>query len=98
MRVRSILAGLVALSMLPFTTAAAWAENTTLVVDNQTSSYVTVNVDGVYGCNTAGGTTCTIPITVGTHDLWAQRSDTGAVTETRAEIGPDGATWTLTDQ
>lgn len=84
--------------VLPLMVGAALAQNTTLVVDNQTSSYVTVNVDGVYGCNTAAGTACTIPVTVGIHDLWAQRSDSGAVVETRAEIGADGATWTLTDQ
>ena len=98
MRARSILAGLVGVLVLPLMVGAALAESTTLVVDNRTSSYVTVNVDGVYGCNTAAGTTCTIPVTVGIHDLWAQRSDSGAVIETRAEVGADGATWTLTDQ
>lgn len=98
MRARSILAGLAAVLVLPLMMGAALADNTTLVVDNQTSSYIAVNVDGVYGCNTAAGTTCTMPVTVGTHDLWAQRSDSGAVIETRADIGPDGAIWTLTDQ
>lgn len=98
MQVRSILAGLAGVLLVPLMAGAALAQNATLAVDNQTSSYVTVNVDGVYGCSTAAGTTCTIPVTVGTHDLWAQRSDSGAVIETRAEIGADGAIWTLTDQ
>ena len=34
---------------------------------NMTDAYVTVNVDGVFGCNTSAGSQCTIPVADGDH-------------------------------
>lgn len=68
----------------------------TLRVVNQTDSDVTVSVDGAYGCNTAGGTTCLIPVTTGHHDLRAVRTDTGAVFTESVDIPGDGLVWPLT--
>jgi hypothetical protein len=83
--------------------ALAWpmqvlAENATLKVINNTSSYITVSVDGNYGCNTAPHTTCTIPVTTGFHRLRAVATDSGAVVEMPANISPDGYTWTIVGQ
>jgi len=72
----------------------ALSEGTTLYVKNKTSGYITVNVDGSYGCNTAAGTTCSIPVSVGTHNLHAHRGDTGDTTEKDQTISSSGYTWT----
>jgi hypothetical protein len=69
--------------------------NTTLQVINQTPSYVTVSVDGSYGCNTAGGTTCVIPVLKGHHILRAVRTDTGASFNQSVEIASGGLVWPL---
>jgi len=37
--------------------------------------YVTVSVDGAYGCSTSSGSTCTIPLSEGQHDVVARASD-----------------------
>ena len=87
----------VVISFLTVMTAGTAQENTTLEVENNTSSYVTVSVDGAYGCNTADHTTCTIPVTVGQHNIYAVRSDNGATAETDAYIGPGGLRWTLSE-
>lgn len=76
----------------------ASAENTTLYINNETSTYLTISVDGNYGCNTAGNTSCTIPVTVGTHHLRAVRTEDGAELNTTANIGSGGYTWTLTEK
>lgn len=68
---------------------------TTLKVLNQTAAYVTVSVDGGYGCNTAGGTTCTIPVTKGHHQLRAVRADTGAAFSEAVDVPAGGYTWPL---
>ena len=84
----------VTLGLSAWMIGAAVAENTTLYVENNTQGYVTVNVDGVYGCNTSAGSTCSIPVTVGDHDLHARRSDTGETATCQASIGSSGWTWT----
>ncbi|MGE5540304.1 MAG: tetratricopeptide repeat protein [Gemmatimonas sp.] len=66
-----------------------------LQVLNQTSSYVTVSVDGGYGCNTAGGTTCAIPVSRGHHDLRAVRTDNGVSFTQRVDVSADGYIWPL---
>lgn len=68
---------------------------TTLKVLNQTATDVTVSVDGGYGCNTAGGTTCIIPVTKGHHQLRAVRTDTGAAFSSAVDIPADGYIWPL---
>ena len=90
LRVASLLA---AAAFVTATSAAA----ATLTVVNKTSSYVTVSVDGNYGCNTADHTTCTIPVSTGRHHLRAVRSDNGAVVEEDEDIPDSGMTWTLTE-
>lgn len=46
-------------------------------LQNKTSEYVTANWDGNnYGCNTAGGTTCSFIVSIGTHSFTA-RSNSG---------------------
>ena len=82
-----------ALCLISFV-AAAGAE--TLIVVNQTDSYVTVSVDGAYGCNTAGGTTCRIPVSAGRHAVRAVRTDTGRSISRTIDVPVGGATrWTL---
>jgi hypothetical protein len=71
------------------------SQNTMLRVLNQTTSYVTVSVDGSYGCNTAGGTTCSIPVTKGQHMLRAIRTDTGASFNQSVNIPGNGYIWPL---
>jgi len=68
----------------------------TLTVVNNTSSYITVNVDDNYGCNTADHTTCTIPVSSAAHDLRATRSDNSKSATTSMAANSD-MTWTLTD-
>src|SRR5262249_32165750 len=53
------------------------------------------SVDGAYGCNTAGHTTCTIPVSEGTHALKAVRSDNGSSTSLTATVPAAGYRWTL---
>jgi len=68
--------------------------NTTLRVVNNTPDYITVSVDGVYGCNTSTGSTCTIPVSSGSHQLRAVRHDTGNVCGPRSiDIPAAGYTW-----
>jgi len=69
----------------------------TLIVVNKTSVYITVNVDGVYGCNTAPDTQCTIPVSEGHHVLDASDASGNSLRQ-EADIGPDGYTWTITSQ
>jgi hypothetical protein len=83
---------LLMLTVGAFTCGAADAAS--LKVINQTDSYVTVSVDGAYGCNTAGNTTCSIPVSPGMHSLRAETAS-GQVTSTQAEIPSDGRTWTI---
>lgn len=85
------------LAATAFVTATA-ADAATLTVANKTSSYVTVSVDGNYGCNTADHTTCTIPVSTGRHHLRAVRNDNGAVIEEDDDIPDAGMTWTLSEQ
>jgi len=99
-RVRRVLTGHRAVHAVIIAAALAWplqvlAENATLKVINNTSSYITVSVDGNYGCNTAPKTTCTIPVTTGFHRLRAVATDSGAAVEMPANISPDGYTWTI---
>lgn len=68
---------------------------TTLRVLNQTATDVTVSVDGGYGCNTAGGTTCVIPVTTGHHQLRAVRTDTGAAFSEAIDVPAGGYIWPL---
>ncbi|HUZ34304.1 MAG TPA: hypothetical protein VMV19_19710 [Xanthobacteraceae bacterium] len=81
-----------------FIFAASAASAATLTVVNKTSSYVTVSVDGNYGCNTADHTTCTIPVSTGRHKLRAVRSDNGTAVEEADDIPDAGMTWTLSEQ
>lgn len=76
-----------------FVAAPARSENTTLYVKNNTGDYITVNVDGNYGCNTSSGSTCSIPVTVDSHKLHAKRHDTGATKEKEQTITSNGYTW-----
>ena len=92
-RVLAVVIGL----LIATTAQSARAENATLEVVNDTSSYVTVSVDGNYGCNTADHTTCTIAVTVGHHQLHAARSDNGATADTEADIDSGGLRWTLSE-
>ncbi len=69
------------------------AENVTLYVKNNTSGYITVNVDGSYGCHTSAGSTCSIPVTAGDHKLHAERSDTGDTTEADKYVDADHDKW-----
>ena len=88
--------GIAVLSAIYLQTMAsgeAWADNTALYVKNNTSGYITVNVDGNYGCNTSSGPTCSIPVTVGDHDLDATRSDTGERVTRSQYISSKGFTW-----
>ncbi|HVT55946.1 MAG TPA: hypothetical protein VHD34_07845 [Xanthobacteraceae bacterium] len=66
----------------------------TLTVVNDTDGYVTISVDGAYGCNTAGHTKCTIPVSPGMHALRAQQAN-GQSTSTKAQIPAEGRTWTI---
>ena len=92
---RVVMATAVSAAISLATAGVAVAENTTLYVKNNTGGYLTVNVDGVYGCNTSAGSTCSIPVTVGSHDLHAHRSDTGDTrTCTSKYIGANTWTWT----
>ncbi|MDE2165306.1 MAG: hypothetical protein KGJ66_03075 [Alphaproteobacteria bacterium] len=86
------------LAAAAFVTATSAANAATLTVVNKTSSYVTVSVDGNYGCNTADHTTCTIPVSTGRHHLRAVRNDNGAVVEEDDDIPDAGMTWTLSEQ
>lgn len=72
-------------------------ENATLEVENNTDNYITVSIDGAYGCNTAGFTTCTIPVTVGPHNLYAVKTENGATFELDIAIGADGHRWIITE-
>lgn len=72
-------------------------ENTALDVENNTDNYVTVSVDGAYGCNTAGFTTCTIPVEVGPHNLYAVKTENGATFELDVYIGADGYRWIIVE-
>jgi hypothetical protein len=71
------------------------SQSAVLQVPNQTTSYVTVSVDGSYGCNTAGGTTCSIPVSKGHHILRAVRTDTGASFTQSVDIPGSGYIWPL---
>ena len=84
---------IVALILLVVLAGAARAENTTLYVQNNTDDYITVHVDDYYGCNTSSGSTCSIPVTVGDHELEARRHDTGDITTRSQHISSDGFTW-----
>jgi len=44
----------------------------TLLVYNLTNDYITVNVDGSYGCNTAENTVCSILLAPGVHTAVAE--------------------------
>jgi hypothetical protein len=46
-----------------------------LLVWNMTDSAVTVNVNGVYGCNTSSGTRCSIPLADGAYVAVARNVD-----------------------
>ena len=72
---------------------SASAIGATLYVENNTSYYLTVNVDGVYGCNTAAGSTCSIPVEPGNRELDALRSDTGERKIETHNIPSGGFTW-----
>jgi hypothetical protein len=61
--------GWLVLSLL-ILSSPAWASSE-LDIWNLTNGYVTVNVDGVFGCNTADHTYCTIPISAGSHNAVA---------------------------
>ena len=92
MRLRSWLAlALAAAALLPAVVQAA-----VLTVVNDTSDYVTVNVNGLYGCNTAPGTTCTIPLATGQHHIRGCKAN-GACAERWIELDEDGETITYTD-
>jgi len=75
----------------------ALAQSTTLRVENRTSSYLNVTVDGGYGCHTAAGTTCSIPVTVGNHQLTAVRTDTGESLNDTVYVPIEGGTWTIVE-
>ena len=75
---------------------AGLVEAATLRVDNNTSLSVTVSVDGNYGCNTAAGTYCKIPVSTGTHDVRAVFSD-GDEIKDRFQVPDDGVIWTLSE-
>ena len=82
------------LLLISFESAAAVAYAATLSVVNDTDEYITVSVDGAYGCNTAGHTKCTIPVSPGMHALRAQTAN-GQSTSAQAPIPPDGYIWTI---
>lgn len=70
------------------------SKRATIRVINNTPDYITVSVDGLYGCNTSSGSTCTIPILAGKHSLRAVRHDTSNVCGPRElEIPESGYTW-----
>jgi hypothetical protein len=75
--------------------SAAPLHAATLTVVNDTDEYVTVSVDGAYGCNTAGHTTCRIPVSAGVHNLRAQTANGQVTSINGAEIPGDGRTWTI---
>jgi hypothetical protein len=72
-------------------------ESTALEVENNTDNYITVSVDGAYGCNTAGFTTCTIPVEVGPHNLYAVKTENGAMFELDVFIDADGYRWIIAE-
>lgn len=82
------------LFLIFFESIAAVAYAATLIVVNDTDDYITVSVDGAYGCNTAGHTKCTIPVSPGMHALRAQQAN-GQSTSVQAEIPQEGRTWTI---
>ena len=81
-------------AMALFFAATGAASAATLTVVNNTDVYITVNVDGSYGCNTAGHTTCTIQVSEGNHALTASDADGHSVTQ-NANIDANGFTWTI---
>ncbi len=83
------------LSLLVFFQSIAFAvHGATLTVVNDTDGYITVSVDGAYGCNTAGHTRCTIPVSPGMHTLRAQTAS-GQSTSAQAPIPQEGYIWTI---
>ncbi len=82
-------------ALMPMSAAATGAQAAALRVVNQTNSYVTISVDGGYGCNTAGHTTCTIPVSVGYHNLSARTASGATTSRANAYIPPEGRTWTI---
>jgi len=46
-----------------------------LWVWNATGASITVNVDGIFGCNTSAGSQCTIPVADGSHKAIARAAD-----------------------
>ena len=75
--------------------AVTGAQAATLIVVNDTNYYVTISVDGGYGCNTAGHTTCTIPVAVGYHNLNARTAGGATTSQPNAYIPAEGRTWTI---
>lgn len=86
---------LIAMAATALLLAGATSHAATLTVVNDTDQYVTVSVDGGYGCNTAGHTTCTIPVAAGIHNLRAQTANGQVTSVNGAEIPANGRTWTI---
>lgn len=65
-----------------------------LLVWNMTDNAVTVNVNGVYGCNTSAGTQCSIPLADGAYVAVA-RNVHGQTAMQNVVINNDSRRWCL---
>ncbi len=79
-----------------FSLVGGVAAAATLVIDNQTDDFVSVTVDGDFGCNTIAHGTCTVPVSQGTHHVVATSAG-GQRRMSVIDIGPNGAAWTIAD-
>jgi hypothetical protein len=72
----------------------AMGQSGTIRMVNTTSVYLTLSINGLYGCNTAPGTTCTVPWAAGSYQLSACASDGRCIYQPITL--ESGGTWTWT--
>ena len=67
----------------------------TLTFVNNSDVFLYLYVDGTARCGANAHSSCVTDIVPGTHRLGAVDSDGGTKVQRVAEIGPNGATWTV---
>ena len=73
----------------------ALSQSGTIRMVNTTSVYLTLSINGLYGCNTAPGTTCTVPWAAGSYQLRACASDGRCIHQPVTLGSGETFTWTI---
>ncbi|MGZ3689212.1 MAG: hypothetical protein ACXWP5_14080 [Bdellovibrionota bacterium] len=78
--------------------SVAYADGGSIIVVNQGPNDASVNMDGSYLCTAAANSTCSSPVSNGTHQFHAVFSDGQSVDDIGTVTDGTQLTWTIGEQ